>query len=90
MRLRHVKAWSGRVRLTSVAYLNNQGNHFRTAPLRRLGRRIFFLGDDRTIGLQTPITELSCNGSEAMEVEENIASPSSRQKQDLPNFLRSL
>ena len=66
------------------------GDQFRTAPLWGLGQRIFFLHDGRTTNLLTAITDHSNNGSEATEVEENFASLSSSQKQDLLNFLRSL
>jgi CxxC motif-containing protein (DUF1111 family) len=66
------------------------GDQFRTAPLWGLGQRIFFLHDGRTTNLLTAITDHSGNGSEATEVEENFASLSSSQKQDLLNFLRSL
>jgi CxxC motif-containing protein (DUF1111 family) len=66
------------------------GDQFRTAPLWGLGQRIFFLHDGRTTNLLTAITDHASNGSEATEVEENFASLSSSQKQDLLNFLRSL
>jgi CxxC motif-containing protein (DUF1111 family) len=66
------------------------GDQFRTAPLWGLGQRIFFLHDGRTTNLLTAIADHSGNGSEATEVEENFASLSSSQKQDLLNFLRSL
>jgi CxxC motif-containing protein (DUF1111 family) len=66
------------------------GDQFRTAPLWGLGQRIFFLHDGRTTNLLTAIADHQSNGSEATEVEENFASLSSSQKQDLLNFLRSL
>jgi CxxC motif-containing protein (DUF1111 family) len=66
------------------------GDQFRTAPLWGLGQRIFFLHDGRTTNLLTAIADHASNGSEATEVEENFASLSSSQKQDLLNFLRSL
>jgi CxxC motif-containing protein (DUF1111 family) len=66
------------------------GDQFRTAPLWGLGQRIFFLHDGRTTNLLTVIADHASNGSEATEVEENFASLSSSQKQDLLNFLRSL
>jgi CxxC motif-containing protein (DUF1111 family) len=66
------------------------GDQFRTAPLWGLGQRIFFLHDGRTTNLLTAIADHSSNGSEATEVEENFASLSSSQQQDLLNFLRSL
>jgi CxxC motif-containing protein (DUF1111 family) len=55
-----------------------------------LGQRIFFLHDGRTTNLLTAIADHQSNGSEATQVEENFASLSSSQKQDLLNFLRSL
>jgi CxxC motif-containing protein (DUF1111 family) len=66
------------------------GDQFRTAPLWGLGQRIFFLHDGRTTNLLTAIADHQSNGSEATQVEENFASLSSSQKQDLLNFLRSL
>ena len=66
------------------------GDQFRTAPLWGLGQRIFFLHDGRTTNLLTAITDHASNGSEASNVEENFASLSPSQKQDLLNFLRSL
>jgi CxxC motif-containing protein (DUF1111 family) len=66
------------------------GDQFRTAPLWGLGQRIFFLHDGRTSNLLTAIADHSSNGSEATQVEQNFASLSSSQKQDLLNFLRSL
>jgi len=66
------------------------GDQFRTAPLWGLGQRIFLLHDGRTTNLITAIQAHASNGSEATEVEQNFASLSSSQKQDLLNFLRSL
>jgi CxxC motif-containing protein (DUF1111 family) len=66
------------------------GDQFRTAPLWGLGQRIFFLHDGRTTNLLTAIQAHASNGSEATEVEENFASLSATQQQEILNFLRSL
>jgi len=66
------------------------GDQFRTAPLWGLGQRIFFLHDGRTTNLLTAIQDHASNGSEATEVEENFASLSATQQQEILNFLRSL
>jgi hypothetical protein len=63
---------------------------FRTAPLWGLGQRIFFLHDGRTSDLREAITEHQSNGSEANEVIGRFRDLSTREKQDLFNFLRSL
>ncbi len=65
------------------------GDQFRSAPLWGLGQRIFFLHDGRTTNLMTAITAHRSNGSEATQVEENFASLSRGQQQDvleLPAF----
>ena len=66
------------------------GDQFRTAPLWGLSQRIFLLHDGRTTDLLTAIQAHQSQGSEATQVEENFDMLSSRQKQDLLNFLRSL
>jgi CxxC motif-containing protein (DUF1111 family) len=66
------------------------GDQFRTAPLWGLGQRIFFLHDGRTTNLLTAIAAHASSGSEATQVEENFASLSEAQKQEILNFLRSL
>jgi len=66
------------------------GDQFRSAPLWGLGQRIFFLHDGRTTNLMTAITAHRSNGSEATQVQENFASLSRGQQQDVLNFLRSL
>jgi CxxC motif-containing protein (DUF1111 family) len=66
------------------------GDQFRTAPLWGLGQRIFFLHDGRTTNLLTAIAAHASSGSEATQVEENFASLSDAQKQEILNFLRSL
>jgi CxxC motif-containing protein (DUF1111 family) len=66
------------------------GDQFRSAPLWGLGQRIFFLHDGRTTNLLTAITDHRSSGSEATQVEENFASLSAGQQQQVLNFLRSL
>ena len=66
------------------------GDQFRTAPLWGLGQRIFFLHDGRTDDLLQAILEHGSEGSEANGVIANFQALSPDQKQDLPNFLRSL
>ena len=66
------------------------GDQFRTAPLWGLGQRIFFLHDGRTTNLMSAIAAHRSNGSEATQVEENFASLSNGQQQEVLNFLRSL
>jgi CxxC motif-containing protein (DUF1111 family) len=66
------------------------GDQFRTAPLWGLGQRIFFMHDGRTSNLLAAIDEHRSNGSEATQVEENFASLTAGQQQQLLNFLRSL
>ncbi|HEY2781025.1 MAG TPA: di-heme oxidoredictase family protein [Steroidobacteraceae bacterium] len=66
------------------------GDQFRSAPLWGLGQRIFFLHDGRATNLVAAITAHRSNGSEATQVEENFASLSKGQQQDVLNFLRSL
>src|SRR5437867_1739416 len=73
-----------------------QGDEFRTAPLRGLGQRIFFLHDGRTKDLIEAIQEHKSAGngqfgpSEANAVINNFNQLGERKKQDLLNFLRSL
>jgi CxxC motif-containing protein (DUF1111 family) len=66
------------------------GDQFRTAPLWGLGQRIFLLHDGRTSNLLTAIKDHASHGSEATTVEENFFNLSSRQQQDVLDFLRSL
>ena len=65
-------------------------NEFRTAPLWGLGQRIFLLHDGCTTDLLDAIQEHSSSGSEANRVIANFNKLTSRQQQDLLNFLRSL
>jgi CxxC motif-containing protein (DUF1111 family) len=69
-------------------------NEFRTAPLWGLGQRIFLLHDGRTTDLVAAIGAHADNGrdlgSEAVIVVNAFNLLSTRDKQDLLNFLRSL
>jgi CxxC motif-containing protein (DUF1111 family) len=73
-----------------------RGDEFRTAPLWGLGQRLFFLHDGRTRDLLRAIQEHASSGnsqfgpSEANRVVSNFNSLTSRQRQDVLNFLRSL
>jgi CxxC motif-containing protein (DUF1111 family) len=73
-----------------------RGDEFRTAPLWGLGQRLFFLHDGRTRDLLRAIQEHASSGnsqfgpSEANRVVSNFNSLTSRQQQDVLNFLRSL
>ena len=84
----------------------NQGaagpDEFRTAPLRGLGQRLFFLHDGRTSDLlqtiqahfthcnETQFPENQTCGSEANAVDGKFNQLRISQKQDILNFLRSL
>jgi CxxC motif-containing protein (DUF1111 family) len=69
-------------------------DEFRTAPLWGLGQRIFFLHDGRSGpangGLVHAIQQHASNGSEANNVISLFNHLTSRQQQDILNFLRSL
>jgi CxxC motif-containing protein (DUF1111 family) len=66
------------------------GQEFRSAPLWGVGQRIFMLHDGRTNNIITAIEAHSSNGSEANTVIRSFNALSSRNQQDLINFLRSL
>jgi CxxC motif-containing protein (DUF1111 family) len=66
------------------------GSQFRTAPLWGLGQRLFFLHDGRSTNLIDAIQQHASRGSEANQVVNNFEMLSSKQQQDLLNFLRSL
>ena len=66
------------------------GDQFRTAPLWGLGQRVFFLHDGRETNLLNVIQDHASSGSEACGVVDNFNSLSTRQQQDVLNFLRSL
>jgi CxxC motif-containing protein (DUF1111 family) len=65
-------------------------DEFRTAPLWGVGQRIFFLHDGRTTSLVEAIRAHRSRGSEANKIVERFNRLSTRQQQDLINFLRSL
>src|SRR5207302_3286618 len=65
-------------------------DEFRTAPLWGVGQRIFFLHDGRTTNLVEAIRAHKSRGSEANRIVERFNALSTRQQQDLINFLRSL
>jgi CxxC motif-containing protein (DUF1111 family) len=71
-------------------------DEFRTAPLWGLGQRIFFLHDGRTTDLVEAIRAHRSAGnrrfgpSEANRVIDRYNGLGEQDKQDLPNFLRSL
>ncbi len=66
------------------------GDQFRTAPLWGLGQRIFLLHDGRTTNLIAAIQAHASHGSEANTVVDNFFDLTSRQQQDILDFLRSL
>ena len=65
-------------------------DEFRTAPLWGVGQRIFFLHDGRTTNLIEAIKAHRSRGSEASKIVERFDRLSTKQQQDLINFLRSL
>lgn len=65
-------------------------DQFRTAPLWGVGQRVFFLHDGRTSDIQQAIEDHASSGSEANAVVANFNKLSTKEKQDLLNFLRSL
>ncbi|HTE88371.1 MAG TPA: di-heme oxidoredictase family protein [Terriglobales bacterium] len=73
-----------------------QGDMFRTPPLWGVGKRVYFLHDGRTTDIVQAVENHSCaaNGqyqaSEANKVIDNFNALSSKDQQDLINFLRSL
>jgi CxxC motif-containing protein (DUF1111 family) len=65
-------------------------DEFRTAPLWGVGQRIFFLHDGRTTNLVEAIEAHRSRGSEANQVIRRFNTLSTKQQQDVINFLRSL
>jgi CxxC motif-containing protein (DUF1111 family) len=65
-------------------------DEFRSAPLWGLGQRVFFLHDGRTADLVEAIEAHDSNGSDAQPVIGLYKALSTKEKQDLLNFLRSL
>ena len=72
------------------------GDMFRTPPLWGAGQRIFFLHDGRTTDIVQAVEDHFCNASgsypasEANTVINRFNALSSKNQQDLVNFLRSL
>jgi CxxC motif-containing protein (DUF1111 family) len=66
------------------------GDQFRSAPLWGVGQRVFFLHDGRTTDIVTAIQAHSSSGSEANDVISNFNALSTKQQQELVDFLRSL
>jgi CxxC motif-containing protein (DUF1111 family) len=62
----------------------------RTTPLWGVGQRIFFLHDGRTTDLLQAILAHDSPGSEASKVVAAFKNLTTRQQQDILNFLRSL
>jgi CxxC motif-containing protein (DUF1111 family) len=65
-------------------------DEFRTAPLWGVGQRIFFLHDGRTTNLVAAIQAHRSRGSEANKVVEHFNKLSTKEQQELIDFLRSL
>jgi CxxC motif-containing protein (DUF1111 family) len=65
-------------------------DEFRTAPLWGLGQRVFFLHDGRTTNLLEAIRDHQRLGSEANKVIENFNRLTTREQQEVIDFLRSL
>jgi CxxC motif-containing protein (DUF1111 family) len=65
-------------------------DEFRTAPLWGVGQRIYFLHDGRTSNLVEAIEAHRSPGSEANQVIRRFKKLSTKQQQDVINFLRSL
>ena len=65
-------------------------NEFRTTPLWGVGQRVLFLHDGRTINLVDAIRDHRNRGSEANRVIERSNKLSTREQQEIIDFLRSL
>jgi CxxC motif-containing protein (DUF1111 family) len=65
-------------------------DEFRTAPLWGVGQRIFFLHDGRTTNLVDAIGAHRSRGSEANKVIERFNELSTKEQQEIIDFLRSL
>ena len=65
-------------------------DEFRTAPLWGVGQRVFFLHDGRTTNLVDAIRDHRSHGSEANKVVENFNRLSTKEQQEIIDFLRSL
>jgi CxxC motif-containing protein (DUF1111 family) len=65
-------------------------DEFRTAPLWGVGQRVFFLHDGRTANLVEAIQDHRSRGSEASSVIEHFNMLTTREQQEIIDFLRSL
>src|SRR5258708_2106661 len=65
-------------------------DEFRTAPLSGVGQRLFFLHDGRTNSLVEAIRAHKSRGSEANRVIEYFDKLSTKEQQEIIDFLRSL
>jgi CxxC motif-containing protein (DUF1111 family) len=65
-------------------------DEFRTAPLWGVGQRVFFLHDGRTTDLVNAIEAHKSRGSEANRVIERFNKLSTKEQQEIIDFLRSL
>ena len=65
-------------------------DEFRTAPLWGVGQRVFFLHDGRTSDLLSAIQAHKSRGSEANKVVEHFNKLSTKEQQEIIDFLRSL
>jgi CxxC motif-containing protein (DUF1111 family) len=65
-------------------------DEFRSAPLWGVGQRVFFLHDGRTTNLVEAIAQHRSPGSEANRVIEHFDKLTTKQQQELIDFLRSL
>src|SRR5208282_3038964 len=63
-------------------------DEFRSAPLWGVGQRVFFLHDGRTTNLVEAIRDHRSKGSEANRVIEHFNRLTTKEQQDLINFLR--
>jgi CxxC motif-containing protein (DUF1111 family) len=65
-------------------------DEFRTAPLWGVGQRLFFLHDGRTSNLVEAIKDHKSRGSEANKVIDHYDKLSTKEQQEIIDFLRSL
>jgi CxxC motif-containing protein (DUF1111 family) len=65
-------------------------DEFRTAPLWGVGQRVFFLHDGRTTNLVEAIKAHKSKGSEANKVIDRFNRLSTKEQQEIIDFLRSL
>ena len=65
-------------------------DEFRTAPLWGVGQRLFFLHDGRTSNLVDAVRAHRSRGSEANKVIQHFDKLSTREQQEIIDFLRSL